>query len=162
MYGNRESCETIKRERDDLRYEVEGMRADRERQQERADEERERRRRQLKEEISERLASVDNWPEAFHLGIPLIVREAQSEEADNAKYGDDPEWHITHFFSDWLKQVQRARNVHAEVMADVEKQIAALRLQGLATVADRLVVEFGETETAQAFRDNRPDFLTYW
>lgn len=157
-----ESCETIKRERDDLRYQVEDMRADRERAIEHAERDRERRQRQLKEEISERLASVDNWPEAFQLGIPLIVREAQSEESDNAKYGDDPEWHVTHFFNDWLKQVQRAREIHGEVMADIERQIIALRLQGLSTVADRLVAEFGEVETAQAFRDNRPDFLTYW
>lgn len=157
-----ESCESVKHERDNLRYEVENMRDDRERQREREDEDRERRRRQLKEEISERLASVDNWPEAFQLGIPLIVREAQSEEADNHKYGDDPEWKQTHFFKDWLTQVQRAREIHGEVMADVEKQIAALRLQGLSVVADRLVAELGENETAQAFRDNRPDFLTYW
>ena len=160
MYG--QSCESLKRERDDLRYQVEDMRAEQERQREREQEESERRRRQLKEQISERLASVDNWQEAFQLGIPLIVREAQSEEADNHKYSEDPDWHVTHFFSDWLKQVQRAREIYGEVMSDVEKQIAALRLQGLSTVADRLVAEFGEIETAQAFRDNRPDFLTYW
>jgi hypothetical protein len=125
MYG--QSCESLKRERDDLRYQVEDLRADQERRREQEEQDRERRRRQLKEEISERLASVDNWPEAFHLGIPLIVREAQSEEADNAKYGDDPGWHVTHFFRDWLTQVQRARQIHSEVMVDIEKQIAALR-----------------------------------
>jgi len=160
MYG--QSCESLKRERDELRYQVEEYRAERERQIEREQEEGERRRRRLKEEISERLASVDNWQQAFSLGIPLIVKEAQSEEFDNHKYGDDPEWHVTHFFNDWLKQVQRAREIYGEVMADVEKQIAALRLQGLSAVADRLVAEFGEIETAQAFRDNRPDYLTYW
>lgn len=158
----RESCDGIKRERDDLRYQVEDLRADEERRREQEEQDRERRKRQLKEDISERLASVDNWPEAFQLGIPLIVREAQSEEFDNHKYGDDPEWEITHFFNDWLKQVQRARDIHSEVMSDIEKQIVALRLQGLATVADRLVAEFGESATAQAMRDNRPDFLTYW
>jgi triphosphoribosyl-dephospho-CoA synthetase len=142
-----ESCESTRRERDDLRYQVEDLRADQKRRREQEEQDRGRRRRQLKEEISERLASVDNWPEAFQLGIPLIVREAQSEEA---------------VFNDWLKQVQRAREIHGEVMADVEKQITALRLQDLSTVADRLVAEFGEIETAQAVRDNRPDFLTYW
>lgn len=160
----RESCDEIKRERDDLRYQVEDLRAGEERRREQEEQDRERRQRQFKEQISERLASVDNWPEAFRLGIPLIVREAQFEESDNAKYGDDPEWKTTHFFRDWLGQVQRARDIHNEVMADVERQIAALRLQGLASVADRLVAEFGENanETAQALRDNRPDFLTNW
>jgi hypothetical protein len=157
-----DSCEQVKRERDTLRYEVEDYRERYERKIEEEQEAKEEHRRQFKRQAQERLAEVDNWPEAFRLGIPLIVKEAQSEEFDNRKYGDDPEWKQTRFFKEWLAQVHRARDIYNEIMVDIERQIAELRKKGLADVAERLDAEYGETETAQAFRDNRPDFLTYW
>lgn len=162
MYGRREDCETIKRERDNLRYEVEDMRADRERREEQEREERERRRREMRAETQERLAEVDNWPEAFARGIPLIETEVRREESGNAQFANDPDWKVEHWFAGWLAHVNRAKQFYSEVMGDIERQVAELRRGGLEKVADRLAAEDGETETVAALRDNNPAFLTYW
>lgn len=152
----------LKRENEQLQRELEEQRYQEQERRERAEREREQHRRELQEQREQELRTARDWPDAFHKGLVLISREAHEEARDNARYADDPEWKGDTWFADWQREVERAQVLYREEEQAVEAQIAALRAGMLARVADRLEAEFPKGHTAEALRDDNPDFLVNW
>lgn len=152
----------LKRENDRLQRELEEQRYQEQERREQEERQHEQARREAREAREEALRTVSGWPDAFQKGLFLIGREAREEARDNARYAADPDWKQDTWFQDWEREVRRAQALYAEELEAAEAQIQAVRAGMLAKVADRLETEFPAGHTAEALRDNNPDFLVNW
>jgi hypothetical protein len=160
MYA--EPCDKLKRENDNLRQELRDRQDEELRRSDQEYQNRQDRRERERREYRESLQYADDWPDAFQKGLIRIREEVNEEEANNRELVDEPAFKVEHFFADWEKQVLRARDIYREVMAEADQEISKIRENALAKVAERHAAEFGENSTAQALRENNPQFLTYW
>lgn len=155
-----------KRENLRLKAELEQMRYEQERRQQQEEEDRQARRREREEMRRQEMCEARDWSDAFQKGLPRARHEAAHEAADNAAIdAGTPGWEgatRSTFFADWVREIERAQALHAEVMAEAEEEIRRIRETALGKVADRLAAEFGETETAQALREDNPEYLVNW
>ena len=146
----------------DLEYENERLRDEERRRQEDADcAYRERRERQ-RQEWREAQCTAEDWPEGFRKGLTRARQEARDEAERNKEDADKPGFKPWTFFSDWVKTVEQAQAIYNEEWAKAEKQIQALKTKALKHIAHRVEAETGEKDLAEALREDRPDYLTYW
>lgn len=140
-YGRTDDPARLRRENEQLRYEMEeqARRAEQEREDRRREEEQ--RRRELQERIAERERSASTWPEAFQKQQRLMWREYRA-------YPDLMEGETSHYFKEGAEACLRAGVLWTEIEAEsqakieeLERQIAALRADILQQVSERLKTE---------------------
>lgn len=131
-----ESCESVKRERDDLQFQLDREREDRERRQQRERQEREQQRAEPRRRAnpSNRLYSgeIDDFEEAARLHVAACQQEITSPVA-----GDNEEMRqaiesCNKTMSESILQAQRAQVIYERITSETERRIAeALRAEGL-------------------------------
>ena len=134
MYG--ESCESIKRERDDLRYQLDQERDDRERRERQEREQRDRQREEIRRRAnpSNRLynGEVEDFGEAVRCHVAACRQEITSPAPD-----DDEDMRRTiescnKTMNESIAQAHRAKEIHDQITSETEQRIAeALRTEGL-------------------------------
>jgi len=148
------SCENIKRENAYLNDQLADIR---EREERRLEDERrasKERRRQQQRDYRESLCHASDWPEAFSKGLMRIEAEASTENPV-----DDPDM----WFTRWRDEVKYAQAIYTELMAAAQAEIDAIHQRVLSQTADKVEARFGLIDgTAQALRNNDPEFLTNW
>lgn len=132
----RESCETIKRERDDLQFQVDREREERERRQERERQEREQQREESRRRAnpSNRLYSgeIDDFEEATRLHVAACQQEITSPVADDNEEMRRAIESCNKTMGDSILQAQRAQAIYDRITSETEKRITeALRAEGL-------------------------------
>lgn len=156
---NDSDCKRIKEDRDYLQRELDREREDARIRDEREHQERETRRKERIEEARAAMAHANDWNDAFHKGLRLIAKECALEES----LRDDPEYQPADGFHKWHETVTAARVIYSEEMQTVEAEIARIRQEALNRVGDRVEKETpNQFATAQAFRENNPQFLVDW
>lgn len=152
----------LKRERDDLQRELDDRRYEEDRRREQEHRERKERSRERQEAYLASQCEAASWSEAFSKGIPRIAQEAREEDSLIAKIKDSDAPYGPPFFTPWLNEVKRARDLYDEAMAEAEEEIRRIRAAALGKAADKLQAEFGETATVQALRDDNYNCLVDW
>jgi hypothetical protein len=178
-HSGSDTCERTRRERDDLKQQVEtaeSERYERERQEERNREDARRQREQdRRDNEAYEQENPGSWEQAFRIGLQRIHKERIEEERDNAHIdkaiAEDPAlaedtcYKKMDFFQRWETQVEKVKTIYSEVMPEVEVEIEALRanaLNRIATRAEAETVDPTNGEMAKALRDNNQSYLTYW
>jgi hypothetical protein len=173
MWGT--SCESLKRDNDYLRDELE---REREAQRRRDDDEYERRQRARREREAareEELHYADTWTEAFSKGLVLFGREAREEEKCEKEFASEGSEWVGTYFRDAVRVTSRAKGLYHEEMSAVQDQIADIRRQAdeqiaaieqivREKVAAVLDAEFEgvQQSISQDLRDNEPGNLVAW
>jgi hypothetical protein len=145
MYGT-QSCESIKRERDDLQRQMDDMRSEAERESERQYRERETRRREREEERRRQTPSnrlyhgdVTGFGEAVDCHIAACQQEITSPEP-----GDSEDLRATiercnNTMNKSISEASRAKEIYHQITSETEARIAqALRVEGLTDWAECL------------------------
>lgn len=138
-----ESCETIKRERDDLQFQLDREREDRERRQQREREEREQQRIEQRRRAnpSNRLynGEVEDFGEAVRCHVAACRQEITSPAPD-----DDEDMRRTiescnQTMNESIAQAHRAKEIYDQITSETESRIVeALRTEDLDAWADAL------------------------
>ena len=161
MYG--QSCDSLKRDNEYLRDEIERRDREESERREREYQEQENRRRQRQQEYQESLCYADSWTDAFGKAISKLAIEAREEEKDERDFGHEPDFKPTTYFRDEIKATQRAQELFAQEMAKVQEQISALEQAARERVAAQLETEnFTRTTIIPALRDNDFQSLVDW
>jgi hypothetical protein len=160
MWTQNKSCESLKRDNDYLQSEVDDYRRREEERIEKNQRAERERREERQREYQESLCHAEDWPEAFRKGLIRMASEAAFEETYFQEFPDERGKGFS--FANHIKEVERAEEVYDEVMADVEKQIQALREGALDRIADKLEEEGCNDSLVEAFREDNPEYLTYW
>ena len=131
-----ESCESIKRERDDLQFQLDREREDRERRQETERREREQQRAEVRRRAnpSNRLYSgeIDDFREATWLHVAACQQEITSPVADDNEEMRRAIESCNKTMSESILRAQRAQAIYDQITSETEKRIAeALRAEAL-------------------------------
>lgn len=131
-----ESCESIKRERDDLRDQVETERHERERRQQCERDERDRQRAEARRRAnpSNRLynGEVADFDEAVNCHVAACQQEITSPDADDSEEMRKSIEHCNQSLTESMTRARRAQSVYDQITSETEKRIAeALRAEGL-------------------------------
>lgn len=134
MYG--ESCETIKRERDDLQFQLDAEREERRRRQRREHEEAEERRKEIQRRAnpSNRLynGEVVDFDEAVLCHVAACQREITSPAADDGEGMREAIESCNRSMGESIAQAHRAQAIYDQITSETEKRIGeALRAEGL-------------------------------
>lgn len=132
----RESCESVKRERDDLRFQLDAEREERERQQERERREREQQRIEARRRASpsNRLynGEVADFDDAVRCHVAACQQEITSPAADDDEDMRQTIENCNQTLNKSIAQAHRARAIYDQIASETEKRIAeALRSESL-------------------------------
>lgn len=141
MYG--ESCESVKRERDDLRYELEWEREDRERRERQEREGRDRQREEMRWRAnpSNRLynGEVNDFGEAVRCHVAACWQEITSPAPDDDEHMRSTIESCNKTMNESIAQAHRAKEIYDQITSETEQRIAeALRAEDLDEWADAL------------------------
>lgn len=161
-----------KREYERLQQEIDDQRYEDERRREKEFRERENNREQARRDYQESLCYAEDWNDAFSKGLIKYSQEAREEQRAENQYPGEPEFE-DRFFREMVIEVERASEVYQEEMKKVEEnirlireraeqEIAAVEQQAREKAAARLDELFPNSTTAQALRENNPNYLTDW
>lgn len=160
-----DSCDSLKRENERLRSELDDQQEQARRRSAEAQHEREQQRKERQQEAREAMHHASTWEEAFRKGIYLYEHEAHEEQRDVETYPELAEGGYLGF-QKTVPELHKAKAIYEEVMQEVEEQIAALRQGGLERVAMRVGEECDCTTMigglVDALRENNPEWLTDW
>lgn len=140
MYGRQESCETIRRERDDLRRELDDQRHEAERKSDQEYRERERQRKERERAMSpsNRLynGEVSDFEEATRLHVMACESERDCGSMKPTPDDDDKERAvlagITANLNESIEQASRARAIYHKITEETKARIVeALTAEGL-------------------------------
>lgn len=137
--NGQQSCESLKRERDELKREVEEARYEAERESERRDRERQTQRQEREQERRRQLPSnrlyngdVTDFEEAVQCHIAACEQEVAIPEPDDSDGLRDTITRCNQTMRESIGRAGRARAVYQRITAETEERItAALRDEGL-------------------------------
>lgn len=132
----RETCEAVKRERDDLRDQLDAERDRREREAQRERDERERQRAEFRRRAnpSNRLynGEVSDFGEAVRCHVAACQQEITSPDADDNEEMRRSIESCNKSMSESINQARRAQAIYDRITSETEKRIAeALRAEDL-------------------------------
>jgi hypothetical protein len=159
MFGT--NCDSLKRDVEYYRDELDREREYAREREEREYEKREALKRERQQAYQESLCYADSWEDAFEKGLARIGREL-AEERKFAKEFPDWEPDADGFWVRRVEAIEKAQSIYRRERLAMQSEIAKLEESLLNRVANELAQEFPDIDLVESLRTNDYQSLVAW